>query len=489
MQASAVTAGRAAAESGPDRGSQPEPDRDVLGSGQLGSGFAWAAGARIGAYAAALLSGPLLARMLTPDELGDYFLATTVATVGAMLALMGLSGVALREVSSALGLGRPDGARAAIVATVGLACITGAATAGLLLSPVGHLLAVDVLHSERLDDLRPLLAAWMVLFMAGILATNIWRGLGNVRLAVVLGDFGPKAAFAFGVAVLWLVSRAVGLETVLWLWIGVSAVLVGAWTILLARRTSSFPAGRRMPGLSLAGAGIAILVTGIMWQALDQIDLVILANTAPHHDVALYGAAARISLLLAVPLILVEFVISPVVGALSARGEVDALQVVLRRGATIAMIPTALGAIVVLVGGRWILEGLYGSYYGQAWPVLAVLALGDLAFVLTGSCGLVLWMAGYQRLTAAVATVFGVATLGAAIVAAHAFGMLGLAITMVIGIVGQNGVLLVLARRRLGVWTHTYLRPREIVGQVASVIHAVPDAPAVGFSSSVHPSR
>ena len=132
-----------------------------------------------------------------------------------------------------------------------------------------------------------------------------------------------------------------------------------------------------MPGLSLAGAGIAILVTGIMWQALDQIDLVILANTGPHHDVALYGAAARISLLLAVPLILVEFVISPVVGALSARGEVDALQVILRRGATIAMIPTALGATAVVVGGRWILKGLYGSYYGQAWPVLAVLALGD----------------------------------------------------------------------------------------------------------------
>src|SRR4029078_3067643 len=135
-----------------------------------------------------------------------------------MRALMALSGVALREVSAALGVGRPDRARSAIVATALLACVGAALTAGLLVSPLGHMLASDVLHSPRLDHLMPLVAAWTVLLMAGVLATSIWRGLGNVRLAVVLGDFGPKAAFAVGVAVLWLVSPAVCLESVLWLW-------------------------------------------------------------------------------------------------------------------------------------------------------------------------------------------------------------------------------------------------------------------------------
>jgi len=244
-----------------------------------------------------------------------------------------------------------------------------------------------------------------------------------------------------------------------------------------------------MPHRALAGAGAAILVTGIMWQAMDQIDLLILANAAPRHDVALYGAAARISLLLAVPLFLVEFVVAPLVGSLNARGEVDQLQVVVRRGATIAMVPTAIGAIAVLVAGRWILAGLYGSYYGQAWPVLAVLAAGDLAFVVTGSCGLVLWMTGHQRLTATVATVFAAATLGAAVAAAHAFGMLGLAVTMAIGIVGQNVVLLVLARRRLGVWTHSYLEPRAVADAVASVVRPGPAAPVGPISSSGAVSR
>lgn len=465
-------------------GARPEEATQPVTSIHLGRGFAWAAGARTGAYAAALVSGPLLARMLTPEALGDYFLAMTVATVGSMLALMGLSGVALREVSAAVGVGRPDRARSAIVATVLLACAGAALTAGLLVSPAGHLLAADVLHSPRLDGLMPLVAAWTVLLMAGILATNIWRGLGNVRLAVALGDFGPKAVFAIGVAVLWLAGRHTDVSTVLWLWVGVLAVLLAAWTIVVSRRVASFPAGPRIPHRALAGAGVAILLTGLMWQAMDQIDLVILANAAPRHDVALYGAAARISLLLSVPLLMVEFVVAPLVGALNARGETDQLQSVLRRAATIAMVPTALATIAVLAAGRWILDGLYGSYYGQAWPVLAVLAVGDLAFVVTGSCGLALWMTGRQRLTATVATGFAVVTLGAAVATAHAFGMLGLAITMALGIASQNVVLLVLARRRLGVWTHSYLHPRGIVAAVASVVRTAPAAPMAGIRTS-----
>jgi O-antigen/teichoic acid export membrane protein len=421
--------------------------------------------------------------MLTPDALGDYFLAMTVASVGSILALMGLSGVALREVSSALGIGRLDRARSAIVATALLACVGGVVTAGLLISPVGHLLAVDVLHSPRVEELMPLVAAWTVLLMASVLATNIWRGLGNVRLAVVLSDFAPKAAFAVGVAALWLAARHVDVDAVLWLWIGVLGALLGLWTIVIARRVWSFPAGPRMHHRALAGAGVAILVTGVMWQALDQIDLVILANAAPRHDVALYGAAGRISMLLAVPLLMIEFVVAPLVGARNARGETAELELVLRRSATIALLPTLVGTVAVLAAGRWILAGLYGSYYGQAWPVLAVLAVGDLAFVVTGSCGLALWMTGSHRLTATVAAAFAAATLGTAFVAAHAFGMLGLAVVMGVGIAGQNVVLLLLARRRLGIWTHAYLRPRSVAHAVTSVIQGYPEMPFAAISS------
>ncbi len=455
-----------------------------LPSQQLGRGFAWAAAGRIGGYAAVLVSGLLLARMLTPDGLGDYFLALTIATVASLLALMGLSGVAMREVSAAIGIGRRDRARSAIGATTLLACVSGVMTAGLLASPVGQLLSEDVLHSPRLAHLMPLVAVWAVLLMATILASNIWRGLGNIRAAVILNDFGPKAAFAAGVTVLWLAARHVDVEAVLWLWIGVSGVLLALGAIVLAPRVWSFPVGPPTSHRALAGAGLAILVTGVMWQAMDQIDLVILATAAPRHDVALYGAAARFAMLLSVPLLLVEFVVSPLIGALNARGEVGALELVLRRSATIAMIPTLLGAIGVLAGGRWILGGLYGSYYEQAWPVLAVLAIGDLAFVLTGSCGLLLWMTGHQHLTAAVATTFAVATLGVAIATAHAYGMMGLAVTMVIGIVGQNIILLLLARRRLGVWTYAYARPRAIANAAASVCRAGTPTPFTAVSDS-----
>jgi hypothetical protein len=67
--------------------------------------------------------------------------------------------------------------------------------------------------------------------------------------------------------------------------------------------------------------------------------------------------------------------------------------------------------------------------------------------------------------------------------------MLGLAVTMTIGIVGQNVVLLVLARRRLGIWTHTYVHPRAVAGAVASVFRSGPATPAAALSTVANVSR
>ena len=91
-------------------------------------------------------------------------------------------------------------------------------------------------------------------------------------------------------------------------------------------------------------------------------------------------------------------------------------------------------------------------------------------------------MSGHQRLTATVATVFAATTLGAAVAAAQTFGMLGLAVTMALGIAAQNVVLLILARRRLGVWTQIYVQPRAVANAVASVARVSPATPMTRVS-------
>lgn len=466
---------------------RPERQSEHPGDGIRGR-LAWAFGGRAGVYVFTAISGPLIARMLTPDSLGDYFLATTIAAVGSLVALLGLTGVVVREISAAVGTGGGERARSTIIAVLRVSAISAVLTAAILASPVGRWVASDVLHSTHLSDAMPLVAVWTVLSMAQLLVTEIWRGFNRIRLAAVIGSVGPRAVFSIGVAGLWLAVRHVSLETLLWLWICSQALLVAVGALALASHLNSLPSGSQTRGRGLVGPGLAILMTGIMWQALDQFDVVILANAAPRHDVALYGAAGRISMLLAAPLLVVEFVLPPLIGAAYARGQLDALEVVMRRGATIAMIPTAVGAIAVLAAGRWILEGFYGAYYARAWAVLVALTLGDVAFVVTGSCGLLLWMTGHQRLTAWVSTVFAVATLGAAIGTAHVFGMLGLAVTMGIGIAGQNFALLLLARRRLGIWTCTYVLPQAIGRAVRSVSRGELMAPTGAPSPSLESS-
>lgn len=84
-----------------------EPQRSfpgMLGS-RLLSGGVWVLGGKVFIAASGLLSGALLARLLTPRELGAYFLAYSIVLFGSMLGSLGLQGAATRLVAQSLGLG------------------------------------------------------------------------------------------------------------------------------------------------------------------------------------------------------------------------------------------------------------------------------------------------------------------------------------------------------------------------------------------------
>ena len=97
----------------------------------------------------ALVTNALLARLLSPQDLGAYFLALSLASFGVALGSLGLGRGIVRFVAESIGLGQPARARQAIrvVYRIGL---PGALVTGLLYLFFGDIVAERVFHSPAL---------------------------------------------------------------------------------------------------------------------------------------------------------------------------------------------------------------------------------------------------------------------------------------------------------------------------------------------------
>src|SRR5918999_5247938 len=87
---------------------------------RLVSGSAWASGGRIGGAMLGIVTNGLLARMLSPQEFGAYFLTLSIVSLGAVIGSLGLPKTVVRFVAENMGLNRFGRARRAIYTVLGL---------------------------------------------------------------------------------------------------------------------------------------------------------------------------------------------------------------------------------------------------------------------------------------------------------------------------------------------------------------------------------
>jgi O-antigen/teichoic acid export membrane protein len=185
-----------------------------------------------------------------------------------------------------------------------------------------------------------------------------------------------------------------------------------------------------------------------------QADLWIAGAYCPAAEVPLYGAAQRLTIALSLPLVMANQSVVARIAALHALGRKAELERVSRTGAALAAIPTLAALGVLLCWPRGVLGAAFGDHYAAAAVPAAILALGQLVNVWSGTCGLTLAMTGHHRAALAVNVVAALALFGVGPLAARAEGMVGLAIVSAAVLAGRNLALVLLARRLIGVWTH-----------------------------------
>jgi O-antigen/teichoic acid export membrane protein len=151
---------------------------------------------------------------------------------------------------------------------------------------------------------------------------------------------------------------------------------------------------------------------------IGTLDLWIVGLWFERTDMGIYSLAARIVLVMVMPVQIVQGVIPPIISELHELKKRTELEHVLRGTTTIAAIPSFLAMLVILTTGWWTVPLLFTENFGSAATTLSLLTFGQLVSVLAGSPNFLLMMTGHQRMAA----VFGVASLLLLAVLAYVLG-------------------------------------------------------------------
>jgi O-antigen/teichoic acid export membrane protein len=411
-----------------------------------------------------LVFNAILARIVSHDTLGAYFLVVSMVTFGVTVAQLGLNISVVRFVSAARATENYRRARRAIALVFGICLISSVTLAVLVAAGLGQFVAVHVYHSPAVSGVITLAAIWIVLQSLMSLTAEAFRGFQRFWPATLFSGLAVDILLVIAYGSLWIGGVRPTLSEAVEISAGATGIafLVGA--VMLRRRVVRLRGSRgRIESDEIVRVSLPLLVSSVASFAVGTgIDLWVVGHFCTASDVALYGAASRLVFFVATPLIIISQVVPPIIAELHALGEREQLERALRTVSTLAGLPAALVLVIFGLAGGFVLSIAYGPFYSRAASVLVILSCARLVAVCTGSSGATLMMTGHQRTMMAITLCSACLSLGGEVVLAARFGMVGVAVATCVAQILQNALQVTFARLRVGVWTHVQLSLRPI---------------------------
>ena len=426
---------------------------------RLMSGGLWALAGKVFGGIVLVATNMLLARILSLEEFGGYFLALSLVTMCATMAPVGANRAVVRFIAEAMGAAQPAQARAAIRHAMYLG-IGGSLTLAVILSlGPGDWLASEVVHSSSLAESVQLVALWIIPATITLLIVEIFRGFRDLRRATIYGGLLASTLTMTVLAVSYVFEIRMGLPTVIR--VSCAAAAIGALTagVVLLRRVRQLPRSTSTKSLmgTLRVSGPLFITTATVL-VLSQADIWLLGASGSQQDVATYVAAAKLMFVVSIPLTIVNAVIQPLIAEHYSQKRHHELQRLLRASATIAALPAMAALVCAIMFASPILRLLYGDAYVAGTVVLIILAAGQMVNVWTGSCAIVLMMTGHERALMGLTALTSLMSLTLMAALVGPFGTIGVAAGSAIGVSVHNAVLWMATRRLAGVWTNMGVR-------------------------------
>lgn len=428
----------------------------------------WVLAARILGMLAFALNNVILARMLGPDEFGYFAVASSAAVFAGFVAILGMNRSLLKAVAIGSLPSREWQLQNQLRFSVRILKVS-APTAAVLTSVI----TLMVLRSLDTGSLIVAAALGFLAITNGAqsLIGDVLRATGEIRLSSFLqGRSGGSLILAIHTLLLLpFLFGSLSLEGALALNVlAFLAVLLPSALHLRNRWLRSNSGGLGSAGRSGMGHGeylkSSLRFVGIQLIFLigPQVDLWIAGGLLRPDEVSMFAAATRLMILVAIPLATFQFALQPKIASLYASGHIGRLEEMIRKTATVIALPSMLLLAIILIFPRQILSILFGGAFAGGSVALLWLAGAQLINSLTGLCGTLLSMTGFERDSLRLGGMLLLLKIGFGIPLGIRYGIYGLAAASAVGTALQNIGHVILARRRTGIWSLPRVGHRDL---------------------------
>jgi len=421
---------------------------------RLLKGGIWVTGGFIINALAALAIGALLARILSTEDVGLYFLAFSLVISGSTIIQFGMWRTVVRLVAESVTTQQLGRARSVIVKVLIWVAVGGAILSVLLSSNLGNWLASIVFENSKIGNLLPILSIWLSVSALRSIVAESFRGLHNIKMAALGQRILPNIILAGGFVAMWISNYNYDLYDTLLLSAATGTVVFAYTGLKLYRHISVFPRDNKIAMVDILRPSRPLFFSQTMTIIMGQAPIWILGVIQDASELALYGAAARISVIISMPLLISNNVIMPMVASLYSANEHNKLSRLLSMSVSFIAIPATLIFILFFVAGDEVLGFIFGNNYRGADISLTILSIGLLLNVYAGSAAVALAMTGNESRVLRSAFVSMLISLALGGLLIPQWGSVGAAIASSVGLGVYNIILCMHCKIGLNIQTY-----------------------------------
>jgi O-antigen/teichoic acid export membrane protein len=396
----------------------------------------------------------LLARLISPYDLGTYYLILAVALTASPIGNLSLDEPAIRAIAGAKGDGRPAQAVAFARSSLRLAVFSSLGTAALILVVWYAARQLGLGGSLRSFTLALLMATWTAVFAAERQLVAVLQGAENIAAAATFDKTLGRLISCFALLLLWFFHTHATLTDVLIAFIASECVSLAGAALRTGKILDALGSSKEwIPTRELLRMTWPFMIQVVTSTASQQCPVFILGAFQSPAEIAIYGVASRLAALLSTPGVAANVPLAPAIARLLSQGKRQELQAVLQLA---ALGPTliALAAIVWWsFGGRGLLTGLFGAPYGAGTAVLLILSVSQGVGLFFGPSLLTLSMGGEQSLATNISLVGALGQIVVLIPLIVRWGAEGAAMSILFVTVLSKAWGWWAVRRRFGVWS------------------------------------
>jgi O-antigen/teichoic acid export membrane protein len=409
----------------------------------------------------------LISRAFEPNGasvLGVVTLATQFAFVAGAATRFGMDMAAVRRVAVDVGKGEPGRGRAVVSRAVAIAAAASAVGAVAVFAGAGTLSEAFGASSGAVFRAAALAVPFVALCQVYLGGT---RGLKIMRHTLSIYWAGQPVAWIVLMLVAWPVSMSAP-STVLAYALSWALATVAAWFVW-ERETRSFPPLPAEPGETgaLVRYGAPRAPAALLSQLLFWTDYFVASRYVTSVELGVYAAALRVAQALVLFLVAVNYMFSPFVADLYARGQRDRLDE-LYKALTRWMLAGTIPLLLLLLIAPGPVLSLFGSTFDTGSAALRILLIGQVVNVAVGSVGFILIMVGRTGWDLVVYAASFLVDLAVAFILTPRLGVEGAAVAQALTMVCSNAGRLYLVWRFVNIQPFTAQYVRLVIPAAAA---------------------